>query len=179
MFLLALILGGLGLLLFVISWWEGRRLGLPSGQILAIDGEALERPEGPLVDQPGGLAGTPDYLVWRGGMVVPVEVKTGVTPAEPYESHVLQLAAYCALVEAAYSVRPRYGVLWYPECSFAVEYTPRLERRLRAMVEAIQRVREEVPRRSHQEAQRCRGCSYQQVCDDRLVWPGGRSGGRI
>ncbi len=141
--------------------------------------QALDRPNGPLVDWALGLTGAPDYLVRRRGMVIPVEVKSGRTPSEPYESHVLQLAAYCALVESLYGVRPAYGVLCYPEWSLAIDYTRGLERRLRAVVEAIRAVGELAPRRSHRSPERCRACGYQRVCEQRLEWPAGRKGARI
>ena len=53
----------------------------------------------PLYASGANLAGKPDYLVRRWRYVLPVEVKSGPAPAEPYRSHVLQLAAYCLLVE--------------------------------------------------------------------------------
>ncbi len=144
-----------------------------------MEGQALERPGGPLVDRALGLTGMPDYLVRRRGMVIPVEVKTGVTPPQPHESHVLQLAAYCALVESEFGVRPAYGVIRYPEAAFAVDYTARLERRLKEMVAAIQAAGQAAPARSHRARERCRACGYQRVCDQRLEATAGRGSARI
>lgn len=170
---------GLGLLLLGLSWRQRRALGLPPGRIVSIDDQALDRPDGPLLDRALGLTGAPDYLVSHRGMVIPVEVKSGRTPSEPYESHVMQLAAYCALVESVYGVRPAHGVLCYPEWSFAIDYTRGLERRLKAVVAAIRAVGEVAPRRSHRSPERCRACGYQRVCDQPLEWPAGRKDARI
>ena len=46
-----------------------------------------------------GLTGRPDYILERGGEIIPVEVKSGRKPPGPLFSHVLQVAAYCLLLE--------------------------------------------------------------------------------
>src|SRR3972149_2334260 len=61
------------------------------------------------------LVGKPDYLIQSKQGLIPVEVKTGRTPARPFESHVFQVAAYCALVERNFKQRPPYGIIRYPE----------------------------------------------------------------
>jgi CRISPR-associated exonuclease Cas4 len=69
------------------------------------------------------LVGKPDYLIKDNGLVIPVEIKTGLTPKEPHESHVMQLMAYCYLVEEIYGTRPPGGYLKYPDREFKIRYT--------------------------------------------------------
>jgi CRISPR-associated exonuclease Cas4 len=69
------------------------------------------------------LKGKPDYIVKKGNEYIPVEVKTGKTPTTPYKNHVMQLIAYCVLVEENYGQRPKIGVIKYPENEFTIEYT--------------------------------------------------------
>lgn len=69
------------------------------------------------------LMGKPDYLVKEGEELIPVELKTGKTPTEPWENHVMQLMAYCYLVEENYGVRPKGGIVKYPEREFKLLYT--------------------------------------------------------
>lgn len=168
MLLFALTMLVIGVLFLAMARQRQRTLGLPPGRVIAIDGKALERLERPLFDRDLGLVGKPDYLVRRRRQLIPVEVKSGVAPAEPHESHALQLAAYCALVEAAFGTRPTYGVIKYADHSFAVAYSPGLERRMRALVAAIQAEGEGAPARSHRERRRCRACGYQAGCEQRL-----------
>ncbi|HDH09491.1 MAG TPA: CRISPR-associated protein Cas4, partial [Chloroflexi bacterium] len=76
-----------------------RRTGLPSGRVIYADTGAWGRCERPLFSRRYLLTGKPDYLVEEKGRLIPVEVKPTVSPSTPYRSHVLQLAAYCLLVE--------------------------------------------------------------------------------
>jgi CRISPR-associated exonuclease Cas4 len=107
--------------------------------------------------------------VQDGDAIVPVEVKTARAPAEPYDSHVMQLAAYCLLVQETYGVRPPYGIVKYPEHAFAVDFTPALEAALLdtlAAMRAGRRARDVA--RSHDEPPRCERCGVKDACDQRI-----------
>ena len=65
----------------------------------------------PLYARRYGLTGKPDYLIERGGAQIPVEVKPGRRAQQPYDSDLMQLAAYCALVEETSGRAPPYGLL--------------------------------------------------------------------
>ena len=99
----AAILVLLGLLLL----WTGRRrraaTGLPAGEVVYSDTGMWQEVREPLRSRRYGLVGRPDYLVQvteKGRQVtVPVEVKSRKQPARPLDGHVLQLGAYCLLVE--------------------------------------------------------------------------------
>jgi NAD+ kinase len=93
------ILAIIGLALLAAAELIRRRSGLPAGVPVYIDTGKLET-AAPLFDPELGLAGRPDYILKHRRAMIPVEVKTGSTPPQPYEGHTLQLAAYMKLVEA-------------------------------------------------------------------------------
>ena len=165
---IALLAGGLALL-----WFSGRlrrRAGIPAGRVIYSDTRAWRECPEPLHASSINLTGKPDYLVQRLHYVLPVEVKSGSAPAEPYRSHVLQLAAYCYLVESEYGRRPPYGLIHYADRTFAINYTPELED---ALVDTIEWMREDMADgqadRDHDDPARCRACSYAGHCDQRLA----------
>jgi CRISPR-associated exonuclease Cas4 len=165
---LALALTGLWLL------WRARvrrqETGLPAGRLVYADTGAWSRCERPLFSNEHRLTGKPDYLVTTREGVIPVEVKSGAAPARPYAAHVLQLAAYCLLVEEQEHCRPPYGILKYDDRTFEIEYTPDLQARLLATLEDIRAgLRADDVERSHEEAARCRGCGQRTACDRRLA----------
>lgn len=59
------------------------------------------------------LCGRPDYIENIEGDHIPVEVKTGRKPKAPFFSHVLQVGAYCLLVEESLGKAPPYGHIKY------------------------------------------------------------------
>lgn len=167
--LVAVLLLALAALLW---WWSLRQraeLGLPEGQVLYSDTGIERRVEQPLFDEALGLIGRPDYLIQGADGLVPVEVKSGRTPRTPHQSHVYQLAAYCALVARTFRQRPAYGIIRYPERSFRVEFTSALEAQLLSLLDAMRAgvARGEL-HRSHEVAARCASCGYRQVCTERI-----------
>lgn len=165
----------LGLLLAaLLAWWLASRMqraaGLPTGEVVYADVGAWEKVPEPLVDRVHGLIGKPDYLVRTREGIIPVEVKSGPRPSAPYASHLLQLAAYCLLVENLTGRAPRWGYLRYDDATLRVPYTPALRAQLLALLKAMQASRQarEV-HRSHGEPARCRGCGFRHACDQRLA----------
>ena len=164
------VLLALGLLLLWLSWRGRARSGLPQGRVIYTDTGGWGRLERPLFSRQFLLTGKPDYLVADGADVIPVEVKSSRAPAQPYPSHVLQLAAYCLLVEECYGRRPAYGIVKYADRAFEVDYTPELEDELLATLEDMRDdlAAGDAPR-NHDEPRRCRACGYRQQCDQRLA----------
>lgn len=111
----------IGLVLIAVAAARRRNLGTLAGTILYRDTE--EQPGAILYAENIGIMGKPDYLIRGNGTIVPVEVKTGKTPERPYKNHLMQLIAYCILVEANYPVRPTGGFIRYPEHEFWIDYT--------------------------------------------------------
>jgi CRISPR-associated exonuclease Cas4 len=160
----------LGLLLLWLAKRGRARSGLPQGRVVYADTDRWSRPERPLFSNEFLLTGRPDYLVVEGTDVIPVEVKSGPAPAQPYLSHLLQLGAYCLLVEESYRRRPPYGIIKYADHALEVEYTDELEDQLLATLDDM---RADLARgetgRSHDEATRCGACGYRQHCEQRLI----------
>lgn len=159
----------LALLLIFISGRQRRLAGLPGGRVIYTDTRAWGKVEKPLYDPELSLTGKPDYLVEKDGLIIPVEVKTGRTPAAPYDSHIFQVAAYCLLVEKTYGKRPTHGIIHYPGRDFAIDYTPELESALLDLLAGI-RVDEHRSQvhRSHEDKFRCQRCGFRAACDQGL-----------
>lgn len=170
-FFIALLLIFIGLVIF----WLGRRsqaeAGLPIGRVIYSDTRGWQSLEKPLFSLTQRLTGKPDYLVQQGHVIIPVEVKSSAAPAAgPRRSHVLQLAAYCLLVEETYRQKPKYGIVKYADRMFAIDYTESLQA---ALLDVIAAMRADVAHagahRSHDEAARCIHCGYRHACDERLA----------
>ena len=169
--LLILLLALLAGALFIWAEQQKRRTGLPQGKVIYADSDQWQAVTEPLYDPQLKLTGKPDYILGlREGVLVPVEVKSMPAPAQPYATHIMQLAAYCLLLERTSGQRPPYGLLRYRERTFQVDYTPELEQTLLALIAEMRAAESqgEEPVRSHTEASRCRGCGYREICDMRL-----------
>ncbi len=149
-----------------------RASGLPSGRVLQSDmyGGLPGTPGKPLFSERYRLTGTPDYIVTTDRGTVPVEVKPGRTEAEPHESHLLQVLAYCLLIEETEGKRPPYGLLRYSTDTFRVDYNRETRAYLIAMLDEM-RLAAGGPEvhRSHTAAGRCKACPYRDVCEEVLV----------
>jgi CRISPR-associated exonuclease Cas4 len=164
------LLFGLGVLLLGLSRYLRRRSGLPAGDVIYEDASGLDQEL--LHSERLNICGKPDYLLKeRSGNLIPVEVKSGYAPGgdEPYESHLMQLAAYFLLVEDALDCIPPYGLIRYRDRTLQVDNTDELRARL---FEVIDRMRALLMRgrahRSHNQPMRCARCSMAHVCDERL-----------
>lgn len=170
-FLIALLLILFGLSIF----WLGRRsqteAGLPTGRVIYSDTRGWQSIEKPLFSDTYRLAGKPDYLIRQGRAIIPVELKSSAAPADgPRRSHVLQLAAYCLLIEETYRQRPKYGIVKYADRMFAIDYTDALHALLLEVMAAMRAdLADEAAHRSHDEAARCLHCGYRHACDERLA----------
>lgn len=167
---LAILLVIIALTLLLLARRQQKALGLPAGRVIYADTQSWGKPlEQALYDAELGLTGRPDYLVEQGGKIIPVEVKSSRVGEAPYDAHVYQLAAYCVLVERSMEKRPPYGILHYPNRTFAIDFTPQLENALLELLDEMRQHerRKDVPR-SHETPARCRGCGYNQVCEQRL-----------
>jgi len=163
----SLLLAIAGLLLLAFAAAAYRRSGLPWGVPAYIDHRSFE-PAAPLFDPQSGLAGRPDFIIRQGRRLIPVEMKTGRTPHEPYESHKLQLAAYLRLIAAAEGRLPPHGFIVYPSASFRLPNTRSLQRQLDASLASMRSQSGTLPERSHDSPPRCAGCGFRAICDQAL-----------
>jgi len=170
---LFILAGVLALTAVILLWQANRRRtqsGLPLGRIVYDDSGGRKRLiERPLFEPTLGITGKPDYLVEHKGLLIPVEVKSGTAPAQPYDNHIMQLAAYCYLVEKTLHRRPPHGIIRYRNRSFEVDYTQELETQFLDLVMEIRQVEKTGEAdRSHSIPARCMGCGYRSICDQRL-----------
>ncbi len=170
---LFILAGALALAAFFLLWRANRQRtdsGLPLGRIVYDDSGGRKRlVERPLFEPTLGITGKPDYLVEQKGLLIPVEVKSSAAPAQPYDSHIMQLAAYCYLVEKTLHCRPPHGIIRYRNRSFEVDYTEDLETQFLDLVMEIRQVEKSGEAdRSHDFPARCLGCGYRGACDQRL-----------
>jgi CRISPR-associated exonuclease Cas4 len=154
-------------------WLSGRKrseIGLPAGRVIYTDTSGWGPAAQPLYDPVLGLVGKPDYLIEDGDQIIPVEVKSSRIDSHPYDAHIFQLAAYCLLVQRQMGKRPPYGILHYPNRTYAIDYTEQLERSTLALIEEIRgKERRKQISRSHQSPARCHRCGYRAVCEERLL----------
>ncbi len=170
-------LGLVFVLLAAVAWLflQSRQLrqesGVPQGKIIYTDSEAWFPNTKPLYANDVQLVGKPDYLVEQAdGSIVPVELKSSRAPAAPWEGHILQLAAYCLLVEEQYGTRPDYGIIQYKDKAFAVDYTAELEDDLLDLLAEMRQDKHAYDlERNHNDWQLCANCGMSQHCDQRLA----------
>jgi CRISPR-associated exonuclease Cas4 len=167
-YLLVVFLLLLGAFLLWLGARQQRTSGLPAGRVLYTDPKIMGQPEKPFFDAGLMLTGKPDYLVEDGGVLIPVEVKSGWAPSEPHSGHIYQLMAYCILIERSTNRRPPYGILRYRNRTFAIDFTPQAEQDLLALLDEIQDAGRREQQRSHDEPARCTRCGFRTVCDQRL-----------
>jgi len=170
-FFVALLLIAIGAILLVVSSHFGRKSGLPRGDVSYADasGQAQE----PFISKRLLMAGKPDYLIKdRNGDLIPVEVKSSNAPraGRPYESHLMQLAAYFLLLEDVLQRPVPYGLIRYRNRTLRVANTDELRARLMDVIAQMRRLMtRDVARRNHNRPQRCSRCSVAHACDERLV----------
>ena len=169
---------GLGVALLLLAVVVGLRArqwrqeaGVPAGDVIYSDTGTWYPQQEPLYSARLSLVGRPDYLVeGNDGAIIPVEVKSSKAPASPYPGHILQLAAYCALVEEVYGLRPLYGIIQYKDQAFAVTYTEEMEDDL---LDVLDEMREDLfaddVDRDHEDWRRCAGCGHRTHCYQRLA----------
>ncbi|MEM4308729.1 MAG: CRISPR-associated protein Cas4 [Thermoplasmata archaeon] len=127
--------------------------------------------EAPMETRDGKLRGTPDLILKSGEFLIPVEIKTGRVPQGPHFSHIMQLIAYCYIIEDVHGKSPPYGILRYGNTDFEIEYTPELKNLLEKKIEEIGKALrgEIVVHRNHNRPGKCRNCSRKEICPERLA----------
>ena len=155
---------GLGLAAWALRALSRRREDALRGRLVAVD---AGRPV-TLRSERYRLVGRPDELRrLSDGRLVPVEFKSRSTPPRgPTSSHVVQVRAYCLLVEETTGVPPPYGVLRYSDGEFRVRWDDRARGELLS-------VRAELlapyDGRATPSPARCTRCPWFGVCDVRAT----------
>lgn len=141
---------------------------IASGSVVYVDSER-EKPK-LFISKRYGLSGRPDAVLLEGDVHVPVEVKTGRSPKGPLFSHILQIAAYCLLMEEEYGKAPPHGVIRYGDTSHEIEYNEDLKK---LVVDKMTQMRACIVKgeahRNHNRPGKCVHCSRRSVCPERLA----------
>lgn len=144
------------------------KYGATKGDVAYVD-HPQAKPE-LFVSERYGLRGRPDYVIAEGDHVIPVEVKTGRTPRGPLFSHILQIAAYCLLVEEKYGKPPPHGIIRYEAASHEIEYNDDLKKLLLGKLDQMRRaLAKGEAHRNHNRPGKCIHCSRREVCPERLA----------
>ena len=143
---------------------ERGELGLTNEAMISADDS--EHPTPTLYSARYRLVGRPDQLVRAGRMLIPVEHKPRARRLQ--DSHILQVAAQCLLVQEVYGVRPTYGLLVLAGgIQERVEFTTALEQRLLdTMAEMRALLREDREPGPIWVARKCRACGFRDTCWD-------------
>lgn len=141
-----------------------RALGLPEGELVYEDADGAGEP---LSSSAYPLVGKPDYIVkLPDGRPVPIELKLGVQNASaPYSNHIIQVGAYCLILEDYFEQPPTHAILRYADREFTIDYTPALRRKVIKLLAEMERCSEQQPPLlARQRAAKCRICVFQPVC---------------
>jgi CRISPR-associated exonuclease Cas4 len=141
--------------------------GLPQGRLVYADTGRWSAVAEPYYSPRYRLTGKPDYLVDGDDGMVPVEVKHTAAPVggRAYESHVMQLAAYCLLVEEAHGEAPPYGLIRYDDATVRIDYSADVRNRLLELLGDVRASRsQDDVGRTHRDAARCCACGVRHAC---------------
>jgi len=124
-----------------------------------------------LVSEKYGISGRPDYVLMAEGAVIPVEEKTGRIPRGPLFSHILQVGAYCLLLEEKTGKNVPYGILKYGTDQHIIEFDEMLRKTLMQKVIEMKNIVDGIQpaHRNHNRPSKCTGCSRHDICPERLA----------
>lgn len=144
-----------------------KRFGVPPGKIRYVDGIRMLSPK-VLYSRKYELKGKPDMIILENKQFIPIKHKPTSTKA--YENHIIQLIAYCILVEETYGITPSHGVLVLKDGKKEqVEFT---EKRREKLLEILQHMRQMFDAQQapayFTRFQKCRTCRYERICNELL-----------
>lgn len=140
-----------------------KSFGMPEGILLYSD---LNVPATPLFSKRLQLSGKPDCIVKKENHYLPVEVKSG-RGARPHFSQILQLAAYCQILEDTSGVFVPEGILIYNNLPYTIPFNPKLRYELESVMKTMRAsLRSGTVRRNHNDPRRCRHCSMKHYCTE-------------
>ena len=117
-----------------------------------------------------GLSGRPDYVLLVNDEHIPVELKTGRVPRGPLFSHILQVAAYCVLLEEEFGVAPSHGIIKYGQTENDIEYDAALKDMVLSKLAEMRGIMKTGnAHRNHNKPSKCRNCSRRGACPEKLA----------
>ena len=117
-----------------------------------------------------GLRGKPDYIVEKEGEHIPIETKTGRVPKGPLFSHMIQVIAYCMLLEDTMKKKPPYGILRYDKNIYRITYDENMKKLVLQMKDSIvQAMNTREAHRNHNRKGKCIYCSRRHICPEKIA----------
>ncbi|KYK32668.1 MAG: hypothetical protein AYK22_07125 [Thermoplasmatales archaeon SG8-52-3] len=143
-----------------------KKHNIPAGQITYQD---LSKPAKPFFSKRYRVTGKPDYIIKNNNYFIPIEVKTGIYK-ETKKNHILQLAAYCHLLEENFQRFVPYGLLVYSDKSkHKIPFDPKIRFEFESTIKDMRNtMRTGTITRNHNDLFKCRNCSMYQYCDFKL-----------
>ncbi|MFB3765313.1 MAG: CRISPR-associated protein Cas4 [Methanotrichaceae archaeon] len=144
-----------------------KKYGIQAGEVIYSDLYSdRDRPVKSLLSKRFGISGKPDYIVKDKGRLIPVELKSG-RASTPHRGHVLQLAAYCLLIEENYGKAVPHGILVYGDGKqHLIKFDDALRKDLISTVEEMRRCWSEgSPVRNHSSKRKCSSCLLREDCN--------------
>ena len=123
-----------------------------------------------IVSRSHRMRGKPDFIERSREGITPVEYKsTKGSISRPLSHHVMQLLAYCFLLEDVLGQnRVRKGRVVYDQASFDVPYEAKERVQVARLLTRMRLIRPGSAKRSHDQIGKCRSCSFRDACDQRL-----------
>ena len=138
---------------------------IPQGSIIYSD---LNTPGKVLYSHKYRLSGKPDYIIKTKESYTPIELKSGMYYS-PQINHIMQLAAYCLLIEENKNCFVPYGVLVYGDSKHTISFDPKLRFELEVTLKQMREsLKNNVVHLNHNDPQKCRSCSMNMYCLDKL-----------
>ena len=115
---------------------------------------------------------TPDLLPadLTGTLIYNPKDGTFTAKRGPLFSHILQVVAYCVLLEEEYGHAPPYGIIRYGDTAFEIEYN---EDQKSLLLQKLGEMRAAIARggahRNHNRPGKCIHCSRRAACPERLA----------
>ena len=156
------------LLCAAIGAWLFWRARIP-GRVIESDGP-LARPARVLRSARYGVGGKPDLLIVEKGRVAPMELKPTREAEAPWLRDVVQLAAYCLLVEETYERPAGYGYLGYANRTFRIDFTDSMRSTLlKTLADLRADLHAADVARDHDDRRRCVRCPMRARCGQSLA----------
>ncbi len=157
-------------MLFFLSSKINRKVKYTKKKHSIVDGKImysdLNVPAEPLFSPKNMLVGKPDYIVKNDNNIIPIEMKSSMS-LKPWKSHILQLAAYCQLIEDTYGGFVPFGILVYNSSQqFRITFDPKIRFELESTIKKMRYLqRTGKVARNHNDPHKCKKCSMKSHCE--------------
>jgi CRISPR-associated exonuclease Cas4 len=155
------------ILAYIRSKRSLKRIGLRGNEVYA---DMEIRAQTSLYSETLGLVGKPDRITRQGNEIIVWEFKSRAAPAIPFDSHIMQLAAYAILAEEKFKTKVSKGIIRYSNKTFEIAIDKALKERVIEIVKEIQRYPPQGQvYRNHNDKARCLKCEYREICKYSLI----------